>query len=89
MDGTGAMAKSLAGHDKGEVFVIIKDIEEYVFLVDGKLRPVEKPKRKNRKHIQIIHDDGEQKRIKLIQDRELTDEEIRKSIQCYKRESQI
>lgn len=89
MDGTGAMAKSLAGHDKGEIFVIIEDIGEYVFLVDGKLRPAERPKRKSRKHIQLIHDDGEQKRQKLIQDRKLTDEAIRKSIQCYKRESQI
>ena len=47
MDGTGAMAKSLAGHDKGEIFVIIEDIGEYVFLVDGKLRPAERPKRKS------------------------------------------
>jgi len=83
------MAKSLAGHDKDELYVIIEDAGEYVFLADGKCRLLKKPKRKNQKHIQIIHDDEEQKRIKLIQDRKLTDETIRKSIQCYKRESQI
>ncbi len=89
MDGTGAMAKSLAGHDKDEIFVIIREAGEYIFLADGKYRTLEKPKRKNKKHIQIIHDREEQRRKSLIQEKKLTDVEIRKSIQCYKRESQI
>jgi ribosomal protein L14E/L6E/L27E len=83
------MARSLAGHDKGEFFVILKEIEEYVFLADGKLRTMDKPKRKKKKHIQIIHEDGEQRRKGLIQGNDLTDSEIRKSIRCYKRESQV
>lgn len=89
MDGTGAMAKSLAGHDKDEIYVIIREAGEYSYLVDGSNRPLEKPKRKNKKHIQIIHDREEQRRKSLIQEKKLTDVEIRKSIQCYKRESQI
>lgn len=89
MDGTGAMAKSLAGHDKDEIFVIIREAGEYIFLADGKNRPQERPKRKNKKHIQIIHDREEQRRKALIQENKLTDVEIRTSIQCYKRESQI
>jgi len=89
VDGTGAMAKSLAGHDKDEIFVIIAEAGEYSFLVDGKNRLLEKPKRKNKKHIQIIHDREEQRRKSLIQEKKLTDVEIKKSIQCYKRESQI
>ena len=52
MNGTGALAKSLAGHDKGDFFVIMEETDEYVLLVDGKLRPFKKPKRKNKKHIQ-------------------------------------
>ena len=89
MDGTGALAKSLAGRDKEEIFVIIEEAGEYIFLADGKCRLLEKPKRKNKKHIQIIHDREEQRRRSLIQEEKLTDVQIRKSIQCYKRESQI
>jgi len=87
--GTGALAKSLAGHDKGDLFVIIEETEEYVFLADGKIRPFEKPKRKNKKHIQIIYDRGQQKRENLIKEGKLTDEEVKRLIGCYKRESQV
>ncbi|MCD8300723.1 MAG: KOW domain-containing RNA-binding protein [Clostridiales bacterium] len=48
------LATSMAGHDKGEIFVIVGEEEEYVYLADGKSRSVTLPKRKNRKHIQII-----------------------------------
>ena len=44
VNGTGALAKSLAGHDKGDFFVIMEETDEYVLLVDGKLRPFKKPK---------------------------------------------
>ena len=54
--GIGAICKSLAGHDKGKLFVIIGETGEYVSLVNGKSRPLEKPKQKNKKHIQIIHE---------------------------------
>ena len=37
----------------------------------------------------IIHDREEQRRKSLIQEKKLTDVEIKKSIQCYKRGSQI
>ncbi len=81
-DRIGALAKSLAGHDKGDIFVIIREDEEYVFLADGKNRSAGEPKRKNKKHIQIIYTDLDHKE-------KLTDEEIRRLIRCYKRESQV
>lgn len=48
------LAKSKSGHDKGHYYVIIKEEGEYVFLADGVLKTTEKPKKKNKKHIQII-----------------------------------
>ena len=87
--GIGAICKSLAGHDKGKLFVIIGETGEYVSLVNGKSRPLEKPKQKNKKHIQIIHDQDQTRRMELIREEKLTDEEIRKLIRCYKRESQV
>ena len=87
--GTGAMCTSLAGHDKGELFIIISQTGEYVSLVNGASRPLAKPKRKKKKHIQIIHDQDQTRRMELICEEKLTDEEIRKLIRCYKRESQV
>ena len=51
----GMLAKSKAGHDKDTVYVIYKLDEAYVYLVDGKLKTIEKPKKKKYKHIQIIN----------------------------------
>lgn len=50
----GFLARSKAGHDKGEVHVIVREDAESVFLADGRARTAEKPKRKNKKHIQLI-----------------------------------
>ena len=48
----GMFARSKAGHDKDKLYIILKSEGEYVYLTDGNLRPLSKPKRKNRKHIQ-------------------------------------
>ena len=51
---TGCMAISLAGHDKNEIYLIVREEKEYVYLADGRGRTCENPKRKNKKHIQVI-----------------------------------
>ena len=43
-----------AGHDKGQIYLIAGTAGEYVFLANGSTKPVGKPKKKNRKHIQAI-----------------------------------
>ena len=45
---------SLAGRDRGRVFVVIDHDENYVTLADGMLRSVEKPKRKKLRHIRCL-----------------------------------
>ncbi len=50
----GMLAKSKAGHDKGHIYVIIEIDETYVYLVDGKIRTLDNPKKKKRKHVQVI-----------------------------------
>ena len=51
----GQFVTSLAGHDKGVIYIILKEDEEYVYLVDGKYKTLESPKKKNKKHIQRIN----------------------------------
>ncbi len=50
----GMLAKSKAGHDKENIYVIFQEDDAYVYLVDGKNRTTDKPKKKYKKHIQII-----------------------------------
>ena len=50
----GMLAKSKAGHDKDKVYVICDVDDTYVYLVDGRIRLLDNPKRKKRKHVQII-----------------------------------
>ena len=51
----GMLAKAKAGHDCGNIYVIIRLSGEYVYLADGCLRTLDRPKKKNKKHIQVIH----------------------------------
>ena len=74
----GMLAKSKAGHDKGHLYVIYDVDETYVYLVDGETRTIDKPKKKKRKHVQIIcekheiegKDDVAVKRILKLFDKE-------------------
>lgn len=51
---TGCMAISLAGHDRDKIYLIVGEEKEYVYLADGRTRTCKNPKRKNKRHIQII-----------------------------------
>ncbi len=50
----GMLAKSTAGHDSGNVYIIVETDAHYVYLADGKIRTLDRPKRKKRKHVQPI-----------------------------------
>ena len=48
----GEVVISKSGRDCGKMFIVIKIIDEqYVMLCDGKLRKIERPKKKKMKHI--------------------------------------
>ncbi|WP_246240858.1 KOW domain-containing RNA-binding protein [Anaerocolumna sedimenticola] len=42
----GSLVVSKAGHDKGEVFVILKSESEYVYLMDGKTVLLKSPRKR-------------------------------------------
>ena len=48
------LALSMAGHDKGHYYVITGEEGNFVYVVDGTLKLCAQPKRKNRRHIQLI-----------------------------------
>jgi len=48
----GQVVFSKAGRDKGDVFVVYDVNGEYLYLVDGVGRPLERPKKKKKMHVQ-------------------------------------
>lgn len=72
----GHLARSLAGHDKGTLYIILEAAGEYVSLTDGKSRPVHRPKRKKKKHVQLQYPRDYTLKQKLEQKEAVSDEEI-------------
>lgn len=77
----GMFAVSKAGHDKGRMYLVIGDEGDAVYLADGKIRTLENPKRKKKKHLQVIKKDIDQVLMqKLINEQKLYNEEIKHAI---------
>lgn len=51
----GELVYALAGHDAGAAYLVLKDLGDSLVLANGKNRTIEKPKRKNKKHVQLKH----------------------------------
>ena len=48
----GQIVISKSGRDKGMIFIVLSTEGEYLYLADGKLRSMLKPKKKKLKHVQ-------------------------------------
>jgi ribosomal protein L14E/L6E/L27E len=85
----GQIVFSKKGRDKGRAMVIISVEGEYVFLADGQLRPLNKPKKKKARHIQptrTIIDEVNAVNINELQTTAtggLTDADIRKWLKSF------
>lgn len=84
----GELATSKAGHDKDRLYMIVGEEGECVYLCDGRLRGVEHPKKKKKKHIQIIHSPAQDTLIQIIKqnlpgERDEINRQIRKTLEDY------
>ena len=77
----GRLAWSRAGHDKDTLYVIVKTEGEYVYLSDGRLKPVDHPKKKKIRHIQIVRQIPEE--LLGLNIVTIKNEEIRKAIRRF------
>ncbi len=50
----GGIAESLAGHDRGRLYLIVGAEGGRVLVADGAAHTAEKPKPKNRKHLRLL-----------------------------------
>lgn len=84
----GELATSKAGHDKDRLYMIVGEEGECVYLCDGRLRGVEHPKKKKKKHIQIIHSSAQDTLIQIIKqnlpgERDEINRQIRRTLEDY------
>ena len=80
---TGQFATSKAGHDKGTLYMIVAEEEDFVYLSDGRLKEPGKPKKKNRRHIQPINAVDAGLKAKLEAGETVSPEEISYAIRQF------
>ena len=49
----GRLAYSRAGHDRDTLYVVVGEEGDFLYLSDGRLKPLSRPKKKKKKHLQI------------------------------------
>ena len=85
----GQFVTSKAGHDKGTLYVVAGQEGDFVYLCDGRLKTLEAPKKKRRKHIQPIGRTVEEAlRQRLLDGETVRNEEIKYAIAQYVRGKQ-
>ncbi|MDR0272643.1 MAG: hypothetical protein LBI27_04935 [Clostridiales bacterium] len=82
----GTIIFSKMGRDKGRAMVVLEEDGEYLTLADGKLRTIEKPKKKKKKHVQPTNTI-----VQMLPEcgRALQDADIRKHIKFFLQNSEV
>lgn len=87
------VARSRTGRDKGRIYVILSTDDSFVYLSDGKKRSADRPKKKNKKHLDrvghIAIDQAKFIRESPKRPTEVISAEIRKALQEWKNEQGI
>lgn len=77
----GQIVYSTAGRDRGRYFMVVDIIDDqYVMIVDGDLRKIQKPKKKKLKHIKKTNIIVQELKEKIEEGKPIKDADIRKSV---------
>jgi len=92
----GKFVISKAGHDKGQIYVVLDNQGGKCVVTDGRLHPVTKPKCKNTKHVQIVNAYVQNEILECIKNAKVTgdfskvhDHEIKYAIRKLKGEENV
>ncbi len=80
----GQVVFSKKGRDKSLPFIVVDFDETYVYLADGKVRLLAKPKKKKIIHVQMCCDIIEEIKFKLENNLYLEDADLRKALKPYR-----
>ena len=78
---------SLAGRDREGLFLVLRTDGGFCWLADGKGRTVEKPKRKNLRHLRYVCRGEGPAAEKLRGGEPVTDKEVRKTLAFLKEDA--
>ena len=73
----GMVVKSMAGHDSGSYYAVMRVENGFVYIADGKLRKVERPKKKNPLHLQ--------KTLTTVELADITNKKLRSALSVLNR----
>ncbi len=74
----GSVAYSRAGRDAGRICAVLQEVDEdFVLTVDGKLRTMERPKKKRRKHLEPTGRVLEEMKSRIANGQTVYDHELR------------
>lgn len=78
----GSIVISTMGRDKGMYFIVVAVEENYVYLVDGSVRKVDKPKKKKKKikHIELTNYYNENIATRVKKKHKITNQDIKKAL---------
>ncbi len=82
----GDVVRSLAGHDKENLFCVVSTDGTFVLLADGKERKLNSPKRKNVKHVQRAGTSDHPVFLRLSSGETVGDNELRKALAAFRDE---
>ena len=74
----GSVVRSMAGRDQGRLFIVIQEIDDdFVLIANGRLRGMDRLKKKRRRHLKAIGAVVEELRGRLAEGGKVEDHEIR------------
>ena len=74
------IVKSIAGRDAGSLFFVLATEGDFLLLADGRRRRVESPKRKRRKHVELVQEGSGPAAGKIRSSEKITNSELRKAL---------
>lgn len=74
------VVRSAAGRDKGKLFFVLQTEGEFLLLADGKVRRLEAPKRKKRRHVEAVEAPETRVAEKIKSGEKLNNSELRRTL---------
>ena len=74
------IVKAIAGRDMGSYFFVLETEGDFLLLADGKRRRLESPKRKRRKHVELVGESRSPVAEKIRSNEKITNSELRRAI---------
>ena len=81
------VVQATAGRDRGKLFYVSGEEHDHLLLANGKDRPLDKPKRKKRKHVQKVLRSETRVAAKILEGNKVLNSELRRDLAFLAREN--